>query len=298
MGNKQKMIDFAVAIANDNSHGYDQNNRWGPDYDCSSLMYASARAGGYNVPTSGTRYTGTMKSHFEAAGFKAVPFDGNLNDLTPGDIMLNVRDHTEMYIGGGKFVGASINEYGGVTGGKPGDQTGREIRITPSYIYSTGWNYVLVPPPDTAAVPVSPGKDVTLWTWHGGKNQQWIFEPLNNAAYAIKNVASGLYLDVRGSVDEDGARLCCWPWHGGDNQQWIYSAQAAGLAYSAWIISVLPESRRLDVRGSGKVNDTEIIIFHAMTGLNQRFILVPVPGTEAYYIMPAHAPGMCLDCHL
>jgi hypothetical protein len=31
-------INWAVAIANDDSHGYDQTNRWGPDYDCSSLV--------------------------------------------------------------------------------------------------------------------------------------------------------------------------------------------------------------------------------------------------------------------
>ena len=33
-----KAVTWAVGIANDNSHGYDQADRWGPDYDCSSLV--------------------------------------------------------------------------------------------------------------------------------------------------------------------------------------------------------------------------------------------------------------------
>ena len=41
-GKNQQIIDSAVAwaisIANDDTHGYDQTDRWGPDYDCSSLL--------------------------------------------------------------------------------------------------------------------------------------------------------------------------------------------------------------------------------------------------------------------
>ena len=31
-------VEWTIGIANDDSHGYDQTNRWGPDYDCSSLI--------------------------------------------------------------------------------------------------------------------------------------------------------------------------------------------------------------------------------------------------------------------
>lgn len=34
----EKAVTWALAIANDNTHGYDQQYRWGPDYDCSSLI--------------------------------------------------------------------------------------------------------------------------------------------------------------------------------------------------------------------------------------------------------------------
>ncbi len=34
----EKAAAFAVSVAKDDSHGYDQGRRWGPDYDCSSLV--------------------------------------------------------------------------------------------------------------------------------------------------------------------------------------------------------------------------------------------------------------------
>ena len=155
MSKIQKMVDYAVAVAKDDSHGYSQYRRWpsqGTDFDCSSLMYQAANHAGYNVTVgpSGTHYTGSMLADFKKAGFTAVPFDGNLSDLEPGDIMLNVGAHTEMYIGDGKFVGAHIAETGDIDG-KPGDQTGNEISICPAYIYSSGWDYVLVPPKESGS---------------------------------------------------------------------------------------------------------------------------------------------------
>ena len=151
MSQKQKMIDYAVGIAKDDSHGYSQVRRWpeeGTDFDCASLMYEAADHAGYKVKRGWPRYTGSMLADFKAAGFTAVPFDGNLSDLEPGDILLNTVNHTEMYIGNGQFVGAHIAETGDVDG-KPGDQTGNEISVCNAYIPSFGWNYVLVPPSES-----------------------------------------------------------------------------------------------------------------------------------------------------
>ena len=43
----EKAIAWAVAIANDNSHGYSLYNRNGPDYDCSSFVSTAFRQGGF-----------------------------------------------------------------------------------------------------------------------------------------------------------------------------------------------------------------------------------------------------------
>lgn len=142
----ERMVSAAVSYANDDSHGYSQVRRWpseGTDFDCASLMYQCAKDAGYNVRTGVGKYTGTMKVDFKNAGFSAIRFT-KLSDLRRGDILLNVKDHTEMYIGGGKFVGAHIAETGGVDG-QPGDQTGKEISVCDAYVLSSGWDWVLRP---------------------------------------------------------------------------------------------------------------------------------------------------------
>ena len=154
MGKIDKMVDTALAIARDDSHGYSQARRWpiqGTDFDCSSLMYYCANKAGYDVTIgpAGVHYTGSMLADFTKAGFTAVKFDGNLGDLDKGDILLNTTHHTEMYVGNGKFVGAHSSETGGIDG-KPGDQTGTEISVVPAYTYWAGWDYVLVPPKETS----------------------------------------------------------------------------------------------------------------------------------------------------
>jgi GH25 family lysozyme M1 (1,4-beta-N-acetylmuramidase) len=141
-------------------------------------------------------------------------------------------------------------------------------------------------------------KKVTLWQWHGGPNQQWLVVAQPDGSVALKNVASGLYLDVSGSHDKEGAEVICYPWHGGDNQRWTLGAEQFGLATLATFTTALPSGRHLDINGAGMLNGAKVIIYHATNGLNQAFALVPVWGSGAYYIIPAHAPNMCLDCNM
>ena len=56
-------------------------------------------------------------------------FFRNTNNLQLqcGDILLNIRYQTAIYLGNGLLVHASGNEYGEAIGGEPGDQTGSEI---------------------------------------------------------------------------------------------------------------------------------------------------------------------------
>lgn len=122
----EKAVEWIKEIADDNSHGYDQGSRWGPDYDCSSLVISAYKQAG--VPLSCT-YTGNMRNDMLNKGF--VPA-ANVNKKTgeglqPGDVLLNEVHHTAMYIGNGKIVHAAGNEYGKATGGKTGDQTKKEI---------------------------------------------------------------------------------------------------------------------------------------------------------------------------
>lgn len=144
MGKVENATQYAIDIANDSTHGYDQTNRWGPNYDCSALVITAFQQAGIKVKSEGASYTGNMYSVFKKCGFKDVTKDINVKSgsgLKRGDVLLTPYNHTAIYIGNGKLVHASINEKGTVSGGKSGDQTGKEICVR-SY-YNHPWTYVL-----------------------------------------------------------------------------------------------------------------------------------------------------------
>lgn len=134
-------LRWMVDIANDDRHGYDQARRTGPDYDCSSLITIALGKAGFNV---GVGSTATMYGQLIKAGFKDVIKNVSTSSqlgLKRGDILLAPGHHTAAYLGKGQIVHASINELGKITGGKTGDQTGKEIRVAP--YYNKPWQHVL-----------------------------------------------------------------------------------------------------------------------------------------------------------
>lgn len=137
MTKTEKAIRQMETWAKDNSHGYDQDYRWGEkgDYDCSSAVIQAWQNAGVPVKSSGATYTGDMKNVFLRNGFKDITADVNVKTaagLKRGDVLLNEAHHVAMYCGDGKEVEASINEKGTAHGGQPGDQTGKEF-LTRSY---------------------------------------------------------------------------------------------------------------------------------------------------------------------
>lgn len=140
----EEAVNWAIGIAQDGRYGYDQANRWGPDYDCSSFVITAYEKAGAGVKAAGATYTGNMKPVFLRCGFEDVTADVGLSTgggLARGDVLLNIVNHTAMYIGNGQIVQASINEKGTITGGQTGDQTGGEIAVRSYYNYP--WDCVL-----------------------------------------------------------------------------------------------------------------------------------------------------------
>lgn len=128
------MIGWASAIADDDSHGYSQVTRYGnPNYDCSSLVYYAATHAGFplgDIAADGF-WTGNEGERLEAAGWVRV----GGSELTPGNglhwgdiVVVNnyKRQHTEIYIGGARILGAR----GGDLDDADGDSSGDEISVT------------------------------------------------------------------------------------------------------------------------------------------------------------------------
>ena len=140
---RKSALDWMLDLARDNSHGYDQQYRWGErgDYDCSSAVISSYKQAGVALSCT---YTGDMRQDMLRHGFQDVTGSVNRSNgsgMLPGDVLLNEVHHTAMFVGDGLEVEASVNERGGATGGQPGDQTGREILVRAYRNYP--WDCVL-----------------------------------------------------------------------------------------------------------------------------------------------------------
>ena len=137
---KEKALLWMTDLAADQTHGYSQQNRWGPNYDCSSAVITAWQTAGVPVKTKGATYTGNMKSVFLACGFMDVTNKVNLSTckgMEPADVLLNEVHHTAMYCGNKQIVHARGQSYGSPASG---DQ-GAEIAVTPYYNYP--WDCVL-----------------------------------------------------------------------------------------------------------------------------------------------------------
>ena len=136
----ESAVQWAINIANDNSHGYSQADRWGPDYDCSSFVITAYEQAGLKVREAGASYTGNMRGAFLACGFVDVTDQIGLSSgygIVAGDVLLNYSAHTCLAIGNGKVANCRTNEGNA----QAGDQSGNEIRIQNYWPYP--WNCVL-----------------------------------------------------------------------------------------------------------------------------------------------------------
>lgn len=220
-------VTLAIRWARDESHGYDQTLRWGPNYDCSSFLISIWEAMGVLVQKAGATYTGNMVQAFLRCGFKNVTNSVNLATgagLQPGDVLVwhgqGNNGHTAMYIGNGQIVHAAGNEFGGATGGQAGDQTGREICVAPYFNSAKNpWQVVLryapdaAPPSESTSKPSSKGLYIvkpgdSLWKIADvqlGDFTRWEeIKSLNNLQDTVIHPGDELKLPSRSNLNTPG----------------------------------------------------------------------------------------------
>lgn len=150
---RKDAVEFAVAIANDNTHGYSQmvrslyNITAPKSYDCSSLCctayyYAFIKNGlikEANYLKANCSYTGNMMNMLNC-GFEVVARNQTAHaSMMLGDLELNTAYHVAMAIDKDNIVHARSSE-----GTKDTiDNSGNEIRTQPWYLYSHGWTHRL-----------------------------------------------------------------------------------------------------------------------------------------------------------
>ncbi|WP_394913315.1 glucosaminidase domain-containing protein [uncultured Robinsoniella sp.] len=242
MTKTEKATQQMEAWARDNSHGYDQIYRWGEkgDFDCSAAVIQAWQNAGVPVKSNGATYTGNMLNVFKRCGFIDVTSQVNRSTgagLKRGDVLLNTSHHTAMYCGNGYEVEASINEKGTATGGKPGDQTGREFLIRAYRNYP--WTHVLRYPESGATTTKKPldeiAKEVLAGMWGNGDDRK---NALQAAGYdyaavqaKVNSLCSGNAPTPTKSVEDVAREVLAGKWGNGDARKNALSA--AGYDYNA-----------------------------------------------------------------
>lgn len=260
--NVENAVNWAISIANDNTHGYSDGSeacgyksRLGPDYDCSSLISSAYHNAGFDVPAS--CWTGNMIENFCAAGFVWIPSEQlggtaiNASYLQKGDILLDeTHGHTELYIGNNQRCGAHW-DYDGVTG----DSGGKEINIQTyipyfirndiTYYYEgvlryAGDSFENVGDDFFAAIlntaywkSMTGNSDisVTLEKEVGSSNQLWYFDRQDDGSYVITSASNGHALEMDCGYTTPGNPVVFKEYWGGNYQKWNIYRQGDGYVF-------------------------------------------------------------------
>lgn len=188
-----RTVDWAIGIANDNSHGY-TNGAWGPEYSCISLVESALIKAGLKITKSNID---KMPEYLIKAGFENCTAKVNLKTgkgLAKGDILWMLdktgkHGHTELYIGDGKMVGARAD-----TDGKAGDSKGDEISVI-AY-QNLGWQKVFRLPgapeeEDGTSGGMNTGSTNVIYRVQAGA-----FSKKANAQKTLKRVRAAGYADA------------------------------------------------------------------------------------------------------
>ena len=199
-GSAEGYLAQAQRYVDDDSIGYSQSTRChNPNMDCSSFVYYCLVDSGYCTTEQLGTYpftTSTMAEPLLKAGFEKVEWDGKMDSLQRGDILINTEQHTEIYAGDGKDYGAHED-----LDGADGDSSGDEVSLG-SY-WNDAWDTILRPT-GGAGVTIpeqygNGGYSVTFYTPRGcyidGRDTAWAAGTSQAAVHSKWSLAGAKYDD-------------------------------------------------------------------------------------------------------
>jgi hypothetical protein len=133
---------------------------------------------------------------------------------------------------------------------------------------------------DVPASSHAPGSPVQAWTQNGGRNQLWTMlpvgaggTPVGGGYFYLRNVESGLVLDVPAYSKQPGTEIQQWTLNYGSNQQWIPVAQTSGstITYEFTVESLGVDQNGTHLRFTGS---------HHQPNTQGRVFLINAPGPD------------------
>ena len=132
----ERAVQWALSIADDNRYGYVSGGMGNGGYDCTQFIHAAYEAAGVSLPYKGYVNQTNIVEYYTSRGFEWHPGTPDVNQLQPGDVLVNQQHHAEMYVGDGYKVGAHDNYDR-----RAGDSQGNEISVdTYKNFANGGWD--------------------------------------------------------------------------------------------------------------------------------------------------------------
>lgn len=286
-------------MCEDPGFGYSQGNRYGDssdpvtyniegrnytinrgDYDCSSSVckaWQKALEGtNYEGALNGATYTGNMRSVFANSGLFEV-WDTYSTNAVRGDVYLNDTSHTAMCQDGGNdgvygydcLSEFSINEFGTITGGRKGDQTGWESAINNYYDFP--WNCTLHY--NGKADKKTPSKNwpLNMWSSNGGKNQRFIIKENSDKTVSVKCVANNKNLDLNEGNIKNGTPIQLYEPNDSKAQKWKFIQKSNEKDAPYEIVLAANEKYCLDVVEGDTSNGAKLCLWQRHGGKNQEW---------------------------
>lgn len=141
----------------------------------------------------------------------------------------------------------------------------------------------------------TPGANVLLYGATGGNNQKFFFTEEDTDKWSIRCLKSGQYLDVYGGTAKAGANVVQWPDLDSNNQRWkltvVGVAEVDGLRCDVVTIGSWADGTgtafNMDVDHAMTSAMTNVLIWTAGRGDNQKFVLVPTTATDPRMPIPS-----------